>query len=92
MCWVIDMPHLLVAAGDGWALWWPVEAWFSLSAEEQVAIATRQAKLLENPQLESGSLERTHFERSSISKIGDLMTKKQQSSNRMAQPETKPHV
>lgn len=33
---------LCVAAGPGWSLWWPVEDWQRLTADEQTAVIAGQ--------------------------------------------------
>lgn len=38
--------RILAAAGDGWALWVPVEQWAAMSDHDRADLARRQAGLL----------------------------------------------
>lgn len=42
--------RVLAAAGDGWALWVPVELWDRMTDHERAELARRQAALLEGGQ------------------------------------------
>ena len=39
--------RVLAAAGDGWALWVPVELWDRMTDHERAELARRQAALLD---------------------------------------------